>query len=47
MVTWVKNLYSSSGEKTATWLSSAWQYFWQSFSITDWEDETDTDWEDL
>ena len=47
MVTWVKSLYSASGEKTATWVASAWKLFWQSLSSTNWEDETDTNWEDL
>jgi len=35
------------GERSASWLSSVWQYFWEGFITRDWEDESLTNWESL
>ena len=35
------------GEKSASWITSVWQYFWEGFGTNDWEDESNTNWEVL
>tara|TARA_R110002020_G_scaffold17671_3_gene61742 strand:+ start:2461 stop:2595 length:135 start_codon:yes stop_codon:yes gene_type:complete len=35
------------GEKTATWTTDTWIYYWDGFATKDWEDETTTNWNAL